>query len=76
MVEDYSYECVDQLVDTSISGYRVARSLTELGRLLPKPLVGDNGPEFTFKAMFFWAREQHVKLHFIQPGKPTQNAFV
>lgn len=26
--------------------------------------------------MFFWARDRRVKLHFIQPGKPTQNAFV
>ena len=26
--------------------------------------------------MFFWARDNRVKLHFIQPGKPTQNAFV
>ncbi len=76
VVDDYSRECVGQLVDTSISGYRVARFLTELGRPLPKTLVCDNGPEFTCKAMFFWAREQHVNLHFIQPGKPTQNAFV
>lgn len=36
----------------------------------------DNGPEFTGKALFFWAKEAGVKLHFIQPGKPTQNAFV
>lgn len=76
VVDDFSRECVGQLVDSSISGYRVARFLTELGRPLPRTLVCDNGPEFTCKAMFFWSREQHVKLHFIQPGKPTQNAFV
>ena len=34
------------------------------------------GPEFTSKAMFFWAKRAKVKLYFIQPGKPTQNAFV
>ena len=27
-------------------------------------------------AMFFWAQDNRVKLHFIQPGKSTQNAFV
>jgi putative transposase len=26
--------------------------------------------------MFFWAKKHGVKLHFIQPGKPTRNAFV
>lgn len=36
----------------------------------------DNGTEFTSKAMFFWSKEQNVTLDFIQPGKPTQNAYV
>ena len=78
VVDDYSRECVLQVVDFSISGQRVARELDRLAehRSLPKTLVCDNGPEFTGKAMFFWARERGVKLHFIQPGKPTQNAFV
>jgi len=34
------------------------------------------GTEYTSKAMFFWSKESGVKLSFIQPGKPTQNAFV
>jgi len=64
--------------DTSISGMRVARYLDELAvrRGIPKIIVCDNGPEFTSKTMFFWAIEARVMLHFIQPGKPTQNAFV
>jgi putative transposase len=45
-------------------------------RGLPRTLVMDNGPEFRSKALFFWSRMTGVKLHFIQPGKPTQNAFV
>lgn len=36
----------------------------------------DNGPELTSKAMFLWSKRTSVKLHFIQPGKRTQNAFV
>ena len=76
VVDDYSRECVLQVVDTSISGQRVARALGQLERPLPKTIVVDNGPEFTSKAMFFWAKHAKLKLHFIQPGKPTQNAFV
>ena len=39
-------------------------------------LFCDNGTEFTSKAMFFWSKESGVRLGFIQPGKPTQNAFI
>lgn len=78
IVDDYSRECVGHLIDTSISGYAVGRFLDRLATLrgLPKTLVSDNGPEFTSKAMFLWAQRTGVTLHFIQPGKPTQNAFV
>ena len=75
VVDDFSRECVLQIVDFSISGQRVANELERLDRL-PKTLVCDNGPELTSKAMFLWAQRRGVKLHFIQPGKPTQNAFV
>ena len=42
----------------------------------PTAIVVDNGPEFTSKALFGWAQRMGVRLHYIQPGKPCQNAFV
>ena len=44
LVDDYSRKCVGQIVDTSISGARLARYLNELGerQSLPKTLVCDN----------------------------------
>ncbi|NRP10108.1 IS2 transposase TnpB [Marinobacterium sp. xm-a-127] len=78
VVDDYSREMVGQLVSISISGRQVARFLSELieSRSKPKKIICDNGTEFTSKAMFFWSKETAVQLGFIQPGKPTQNAFV
>jgi putative transposase len=35
-----------------------------------------NGSEFKSKAMYFWSKHFGIKLHFIQTGKPTRNAFV
>ena len=78
IVDDFSRVCVGQIVDLSISGERLARYLDQLAetRGLPRSIVLDNGPEMTSKALFFWSQQTKVKLHFIQPGKPTQNAFV
>jgi putative transposase len=53
VVDDYTRECVLQIVDFSISGQRLARELDRLVRPLPKTIVCDKGPEFTCKAMFF-----------------------
>lgn len=36
----------------------------------------DHGPEFTSRALDRWAYRGSVKLHFIEPGKPVQNAYV
>lgn len=76
--DDYSKELVGQLVAFSIGGTQVARFLNQLieERSAPDQITCDNGTEFTSKAMFFWQQESGVKLAFIQPGKPTQNAFV
>ena len=36
----------------------------------------DNGPEFAGKALDGWAYDRGVGLHFIEPGKPVQNAYI
>lgn len=78
VVDDFSREMVGQLVSLSIGGSQGARFLSRLfeGRAKPRRTVCDNGTEFTSNAMFFWSQETGVPLGFIQPGKPTQNAFV
>ncbi len=78
IVDQFSRECPAIVVDTSISGQRVTRVLEELAKVtgLPQVIVMDNGPEFTSKAMLSWAQERGVRLHFIDPGKPTQNAYI
>ncbi len=62
----------------SISGARVARELDTLVRLYGKPacIVSDNGTEFASRAILKWASENRVEWHYIDPGKPQQNAFI
>jgi putative transposase len=45
-------------------------------RGLPAVLVTDNGSEFTSRAFDAWTYSRDVRLDFIQPGKPQQNAFI
>lgn len=77
VVDDFSRKCVAIEVDLSIPGERVARVLDKAAAEhgWPDTIVVDNGPEFTGKALDQWAYERGVRLHFIDPGKPVQNAF-
>ena len=43
---------------------------------VPQAITVDNGPEFAGKTLDEWAYRKGVKLNFIQPGKPVQNAYV
>ena len=78
VVDDLSKECPVLEVDHSLTGVRITRVLERIAltRGLPEVITVDNGPEFISKAMDAWAYENGVKLHFIQPGKPTQNAYI
>jgi putative transposase len=65
-------------VDTSLPGARVVRVLEWLKqtRAVPEMIQVDNGPEFVSQAVDQWAFANGVRLHFIEPGKPVQNAFI
>ena len=78
VVDDLSKECPVLEVDHSITGKRVTRVLERIAltKGLPEVITVDNGPEFISKALDLWAYENNVKLRFIQPGKPTQNAYI
>ena len=66
------------MADTSLSGGRVARKLDGLVWIYGKPscIVSDNGTEFTSRAILKWAGDNKVDWHYIDPGKPQQNAFI
>lgn len=78
VVDDLSKEC--PVLGGRSLAYRFARGAcsgahrTHQG--LPEVITVDNSPEFISKAMDAWAYAKGITLHFIQPGKPTQNAFI
>jgi putative transposase len=78
VVDDFTRACLAIEVDTSLGGHRVVqvleRVVAERGR--PTILMMDNGPEFVGRALDSWAYAQGIQLHFIEPGKPNQNAYV
>jgi putative transposase len=78
IIDDFSRECLASVVDTSISGHRVARELDRIAELLGYPcmVVSDNGTELTSNAILTWQQDQKVEWHCIAPGKPMQNGFV
>jgi len=78
VVDNFSRECPVLEVDHSLTGKRVTRVLERIAltRGLPEAITVDNGPEFISKALDLWAFENNVKLRFIQPGKPVQNAYI
>lgn len=78
IVDEHTRKCFRIEVDTSINGVRVVRSLDEIGQRegLPEIIIIDNGPEFIGKALDAWAYTRGIKLAFITPGKPVENAYI
>ena len=78
VLDEWSRESLAIEVDVSLTGERVTRVLERLRttRGLPLVIQADNGPELRGRALDQWAYEHGVRLQFIEPGKPIQNAHI
>lgn len=78
VVEDWNREVLGIEVDFSLPASRVVALLTDLVARhgTPAQLRVDNGPELISHALQHWCRQAGVHLHWIEPGKPTQNAYI
>jgi putative transposase len=78
VIDDFNREALWIEVDTSLPAERVVRVLEQLldWRGKPTRIRMDNGPELISQRMESWAKDHHIELLHIQPGKPAQNAYI
>ena len=78
VVDQYTRECLCLYADRSQSGEKVVEQMKRLVavRGVPESITTDNGGEFAGQAMETWAYQAGVKLEFIRPGSPVENAFI
>jgi putative transposase len=78
LMNGYTREALWIEVDSSLPGLCVVQVLERVGpeRGLPEAIQVDNGPEFISRAVDQWAYAHGMTLHFMDPGKPVQNAFI
>lgn len=78
IIDDFNRQILAVEVDTSLPALRVIRVLERLkeSRGLPQMIRVDNGPEFISAKLDLWCNDNGIKLIFIRPGKPTENAYV
>jgi putative transposase len=78
VLDDFNREGLGIEADFSLPAERVIRSLNQIieWRGRPKSIRVDNGPEYVSNILRQWAEDRKITLHYIQPGKPQQNAYV
>ena len=57
---------------------RVVRSPNQIieWRGQPQTIRVENGPEYVSSTLMAWAEKCNIRLEYIQPGKPQQNAYI
>jgi putative transposase len=78
VLDDYNREVLGIEIDFSLPAARVTRCLLCLVEIYGKPekIRCDNGPEFISKILNEWCHANRIQLCWIQPGKPTRNAYI
>lgn len=78
VIDDFNREALGIEIDFSLPAERVIRTLEQIIEWRGKPAVirCDNGPENISGAVQSWAARKQIRLDYIQPGKPQQNAYV
>lgn len=78
VLDDYNREGLGIEVDFGLPAARITRALDQIieWRGKPKIIRSDNGSEMCSAEFQHWAAKRGIRLRFIQPGKPTQNAFI
>lgn len=78
VIDDFNREALSIDIEFSLPSERVIRSLNHIIEWRGKPscLRCDNGPEYISSKLERWASENQITLIYIQPGKPTQNAYI
>ena len=78
VIDDFNREALAIEVDFSLPAVRVVRTLEQVIEWKGKPasIRCDNGPEYAGNTLIAWAKKQNIRLNFIQPGKPQQNAYI
>lgn len=78
VLDDFNREGLGIEVDFPLPAERVVRSLNQIieWRGKPRTIRVDNGPEYVSGKLMEWAEKRGVRLEYIQPGKPQQNAYI
>ena len=78
VLDHYNREGLCIEADLPLSSSRMIRSLEQVIEWRGKPdaIRLDNGPEYIAQSLIEWANTQQITLLYIQPGKPTQNAYI
>jgi len=78
VIDDYNREVLAVEPDFSMPAERVIAILDQIVARRGKPQIirVDNGPEYCSRAFVEWCEKNNIRILYIQPGKPMQNAFI